>query len=181
MNSKTPAADIKEKDLAKNASAAAYLLTMVPTPKTILDARYGLGGWAVEVAKLWPEVDLVGFEADLNTFNKATVPDGFRLCGLPTDRTKHDGAPDLLLADFNTVTQKKRGELDEEIERWQRPAYVIFTDVACGKLHLNFRSYQLETPDLADYWNSWDIPGYQIVAWTQKHHAASTALFRRID
>lgn len=182
MKPSTPAAQINARDLDKNTEALRTLLRFIHTaPQIVVDCRYGLGGWAKVLHETFPQAHLVGFEADLETFERAWVGDRSDLhcssSGTPSLGLGYKRC-DLLLADFNTVTKLKREELDEEIERWQ-PEWLIFTDVACGKLHLNFKSYCLAEPDLGKYWRSWDIPGYEFKRAAKHHHAASTALFRR--
>lgn len=182
MKPSTPAAQIPERDLGKNVAALRQLLETIPANvRLIVDARYGLGGWARVARDFLPDADYVGYEADSETWRAAWKDPLATVYHSTTAAYERNlWAPcDLLLADFNTVTQLKRAELDEEIKRWD-PEWLIFTDVACGKLHLNFRSYGLEVPDLGAYWRNWDVPGYSFEAYAKHHHAASTGLFRRI-
>lgn len=180
MNPSTPAAQIAERDLSKNTAAVRELLALVEPPQTIVDCRYGLGGWARVVHELFEDADLLGFEADPETFERAYKHDLAEVRNRVTSAYDQLWRPcDLLLADFNTVTQLKRRELDEELDRWQ-PTAIIFTDVACGKLHLNYRSYGLDQPDLDAYWRRWSIPRYRFERFARHHHAASTGLFYRI-
>jgi trans-aconitate methyltransferase len=90
MNSSTPAILIRSKDLAKNVKAFAGCLELLPkTPKTVLDIRYGLGGWAKELRRRYPKVAITGYEADPSTYN--TAPRG--LYGpLPTKRAALSGS-----------------------------------------------------------------------------------------
>jgi hypothetical protein len=132
------------------------------------------------LSEVRPGAQVVGFEADVATASQAWRMDTTRLFVGRTDEVdlKFEKACDLLLADFNTVTQLKRAELDDEIKRWD-PERIIFTDVACGKLHLNYGAYGLRSPDLRAYWRSWNIEGYEFENYSKCHHAASTGLFYR--
>jgi hypothetical protein len=181
MNPSTPAAQINERDLSKNTAALRALLVHVEAPDLVVDVRYGLGGWAQALRERFPDAFLYGFEADRETFSRTWIGDHTTVYNLRSDQPGLDpGEPcDILLADFNTVTQLKRAELDAELERW-KPRAIIFTDVACGKLHLNYRAYGLSEPDLATYWQLWPIEGYRLQAIEKHHHAASTGLFTRI-
>lgn len=186
MNKDTPARLIRQKDLDANTMALATVCRtwISPPPKRVLDVRYGLGGWARQWhaqnfgRKMW----YVGFEADSLTYKKAYRPQGVKLVNepfLPAEREEFQGWADLLLADFNTVTVKKRAELDAVLVL--RPKAIIFTDVACVKLHLNYKTYGLTKPELADYWSGFGINGYSFVAYARHHHPASTALYTRDD
>jgi hypothetical protein len=183
MTQDTPAVAIREKDLSLNADAMEDCLRPVGFVGKAVDIRYGLGGWAQRLVAQYPKVRLLGYEQDPVTAAKAWVDDD--RVNLDVARFNPDTVPvpyrecDLLLADFNTVTVLKRGLLDEAVEAI-RPLNVIFTDVACVKLHLNFASYGLSSRDtLAEYWKRFKLPGYRLRKWSRKHHAASTALFSR--
>jgi hypothetical protein len=182
MTQDTPAVAIRDKDLKLNADAMEDCLKRLAFGKTAVDIRYGLGGWAERLLALHPKARVLGYEQDEETAEKAYVPDQVNL-----HVARFDPATvpvpyrecDLLLADFNTVTVLKRTLLDEAVEAI-RPLNVIFTDVACVKLHLNFASYGLSSRDtLAEYWKRFKLPGYRLRKWSRKHHAASTALFSR--
>jgi hypothetical protein len=180
MNSSTPAALINGRDLSKNTVAVRELLAYIEPPQTVVDCRYGLGGWARVVHNLFEDADLLGFEADPETFARAYKNGLAEVRNQVTAVYDQLWRPcDLLLADFNTVTQLKRRELDEELERWQ-PSAIIFTDVACGKLHLNYGAYGLDAPDLDAYWRRWSVERYRFERFARHHHAASTGLFTRI-
>lgn len=184
MNPSTPAREIKAADLRKNGEALLALLKQLPKGRLwgVLDIRYGLGGWAAIADKTLVMSDYIGYESDQATRHQAVLPIGVDL--VPTafddEASSHlPRVPDLLLADFNTVTMLKRKELDEALELSGRPEFVIFTDVACSKLHLNYKSYGLNHPDLKAYYDNFAIPGYRLVAFAKQHHAASTSLWRR--
>lgn len=180
MDSTTPAATIRTKDLVANAAAFKQLLTKVPlnSIKSVCDIRYGLGGWARCLEEALEGANLprmLGFELDKDTYDKAymwpgsIVRNSFPNIGIQCD---------LLLADFNTCTQKKRRELDWVLDSCQAN-WLIFTDVACSKFHLNKTTYGLPpTATMADYWYHFHVKGYKLVAWAKQHHAASTALFQ---
>jgi len=179
MNSSTPAILIRSKDLAKNVKAFAGCLELLPkTPKTVLDIRYGLGGWAKELRRRYPKVAITGYEADPSTYNTAFRDSLTNVyCGM-FDGSKRGYRVDLLVADFNTLTTLKRKELEEALAI-VKCQWLIFTDVACSKLHLNYRSYGLEEPDLNAYWDEFDVEGYRLAGWAREHHAASTAIYQR--
>lgn len=188
MNQDTPAREIKTKDLGLNREAVRILLQKIPsvqsnTPliKSVVDIRYGLGGWAQEVHRRFPKAKLIGYEQDKETFDKAWKIPQFQVYNLrfsPKPYEVYVDRVNLLLADFNTLTKLNTELLDTAL-RYFRPGYVIFTDVSCSKLHLNFRSYDLSKANLDLYWKSFTVPGYCLVAWEKKHYAASSAVFKR--
>jgi hypothetical protein len=181
MDHNTPAKDIKPKDLAANTKALAELLDFVEGPiKQIVDIRYGLGGWAQEYTSQWPRARVVAYEQDEETAAKAWTNDQVNLEVGPF---KPQEFPfyhvDLLLADFNTLTVLKDTLLVEALAVIE-PKWVIFTDVCCSKLHLNYRSYGLKKSDGLDaYWCKFAVEGYGLVRWRKFHHAASSALYQR--
>jgi hypothetical protein len=180
MNQDTPAVDIREKDLAKNAEAFRECLAYVP-PSEIeraLDIRYGLGGWAKAVRERFPDAYITGYEQDPETAEIAWRGSQVRIINESFHPARVHSQFDLLCADFNTLTVLKRKPLDEAVEAAE-PAYVVFTDVACCKLHLNFRSYGLVEPDLDAYWRAFPLKGYRLLGYAKRHHAASTAVYKK--
>ena len=178
MDSFTPATAIKPKDLQKNTEALKELLGYLDKPpRTVLDIRYGLGGWAKLVRKTYSKAKYLGYEADRETYRTAWKDKGVKLVNsvFPLCETKE---VDLLLADFNTLTILKRGELDNVLASVRCDA-VIFTDVCCSKIHLNYRSYGLRQANLSSYWQKFLIEGFYLVGFSKEHHVASTALFQR--
>jgi hypothetical protein len=186
----TPVVQIDEKDQKANTAALEELLNHLPDSlKYVVDVRYGLGQWAQVISVRFPKADILGFELDRETALRAQVPSRCRLvfegdlshiCGL-CNGTGEKSKVDLLLADFNMMTLTDPYEVKAEIFRWN-PRWFVFTDVACGKLHLNWKTYGLGQPDLNLYWESWQntIP-YQLVAWSRKHHFSSSALFTKLS
>lgn len=182
MNQDTPAVAIKTKDLDANGLALKELLEAIPRRERIqriVDIRYGLGGWARHAVESFPLANVLGFEQDAETASKAFLVPSVRLLNERfNDIQKLEGKTDLLLADFNTLTVLKRELLDRALTA-VNPAWIVFTDVCCSKLHLNYRSYGLENPDLAAYWERFEVGGYRLVKWVKRHHAASSALYQR--
>jgi hypothetical protein len=128
-----------------------------------------------------PAAEVFGYEQNAATARSAWSGPRVRVFVLPFfPEWAPPGPWDLLLADFNTLTVKRRAELDEAVAA-ARPGYLVFTDVACVKLHLNFRSYGLGSPDLGEYWAAFAVPGYAHVAHSRSHHAASSALYKRLE
>jgi hypothetical protein len=185
MNHDTPAREIRQRALDLNVEAFRTLLAFLPKAwrtrtAFALDIRYGLGGWARALREAFPETEVTGYEQDPATAQRAWRDAGV---SLRVERFRPEDRPgrfDLLCADFNTLTALKRDLLEEALAE-VAPDYVVFTDVSCSKLHLNYRSYGLTEPNLDAYWRAFPVPGYELVAWEKKHHAASTALFRRAD
>ncbi len=178
MNQDTPATEIKSKDLSANCLALEKLLGRLSLAQvsSVADIRYGLGGWAQVVRERFPDVPIEGWEQDSETAQKSWKDSGVTL-----HIARWQPSPiraSLVLADFNTLTALKRQLLDELLAQIKSP-YLIFTDVACSKLHLNYKSYGLSRPYLSEYWKRFSVRGYLLKAWEQEHHAASTALFER--
>lgn len=180
MDSLTPAIDIKSKDLGRNCTALSVLLEKIPThPKTVVDVRYGLGGWARVLLKRFPKSTIIGFEKHEPTYEAAWKDSrvSLKLGDLLSD-SRPPTRCDLLLCDFNTSTVLKRKELDEVLSQVSC-RYLVFTDVCCSKLHLNYRSYGLDSPDLNRYWKKFAVPGFRLMTFSKEHHAASTALYEK--
>jgi hypothetical protein len=182
MDQLTPANQIRTKDLLSNLEAMVELLREIPPGevKTVLDIRYGRGFWAQKVLERFPEAEYTGFESDDATITAAWSSPRVQLfnCFWPPEEVPGDLYPDLLLADFNVTTAKNRRMLDQVFDVVQ-PSRIIFTDVACVKLHLNYRSYRLDRPEMEEYWKGFRVPGYRLRRFSRKHHAASTALYEK--
>ena len=181
MRSDTPAIEIREKDLQKNSSALERLLELIPVGNVLnaIDLRYGLGGWAEKVTKRFPDVTYKGYEKDRQTFRRALLskPNQVRL--FRRDSQLVSGQTDLLLIDFNNLTVLKREPLDDILSKI-KTQYLVFTDVASSKIHLNFRSYGLN-PDfsMVDYWEQFKISGFGLIGFVRDHHHASSALYKK--
>lgn len=183
MNHSTPAKYIKAKDLAKNVEALNDVFRSIPEGievKTVLDIRYGLGGWAQSAIARFPTCEVYrGYEMDRETFQSAVKPQPVRLVNRPFVAANYPKPQpfDLVLADFNVNTKLKRDTLDEVLPF--AGEWLVFTDVAVSKLHLNYSSYGLDNPSLEAYWCSFAVEGFKLVTFSKRHHAASTALYRR--
>ena len=177
MDKYTPARDIKMKDLGKNSEAFRGLLDLIPvgSVRRVVDVRYGLGGWAREVHTRFPSAKIIGFERD-----EATAEQSWKTKNVGLHRTEFNQPVkcDLLVADFNTVTQLKRSESDFVLGL-VTCEWLVFTDVCCSKLHLNYHSYGISSSDLEAYWKGYEVKGFELVAYEKKHHAASSGLFKR--
>lgn len=175
MDPLTPAREIKTKDLEANAEALAFLLDLLKGKaiKSTIDVRYGLGGWAKEIRKKFPKCKIEGWERDKLTQENAWTDGGV---DLKRGEIDVEAKADLVLADFNTVTKLNRGELDNLLKIVET-RFLIFTDVCCSKLHLNFSSYGLKRPDLGAYWKSFEVEGYRFLGYAREHYAASTGLY----
>lgn len=68
------------------------------TIRTVLDVRYGLGGWARLVADVFPEASITGYEADSETYEAAWK--GNNTCVANERWPARPQLVDLLLADF---------------------------------------------------------------------------------
>lgn len=180
MDKFTPAVSIRAKDLLANSRAFGSLLDLIVKQdiKTVLDVRYGLGGWFEEIRIRWKTAKITGYELDEQTFKESKKDSRVKLkLGSFMEEKTSNLKVDLCVADFNNLTKLKRRELDELLSR-VATRYLIFTDVACSKFHLNYRSYGLDVPEFSDYWNSFKVKGYRLLDWKREHWAASTALYK---
>jgi hypothetical protein len=179
MNNATPALEIREKDLRLNGESLQQLLKYIPifSVKKIVDVRYGLGGWACICRDRFPKATIFGYEQDKETARQAWKDKRVKLYNKEFLASKTISC-DLLLADFNLLTLLSCNPL-ESIMEVVNSHYLIFTDVASNKLHLNYLSYGLTKPNLDLYWTKWNIFGYKFVTYSSCHHAASSALFIR--
>ncbi len=191
MNSETPAREIRPKDLAANVAAFEVCLDHLPQKGIgdVLDIRYGLGEWAKALSLVCPSATIHGFEMDRETFCAAARPARSRLLHRPFDPLRIPKSwpqrYDLLCADFNTLTLLKAEHLRQAVVATS-PRFLIFTDVACSKLHLNFKSYGLKNVDnsgLDRYFSAFRmkvLPGWELKHVARLHyHAATTAWVRR--
>lgn len=177
MEDRTPAVSIRSKDLDLNAKALDDLLNHIEGDiRTVLDVRYGLGGWAQRVTTRFPRCEIRGYEIDERTFAEAWTNPKVRLSQYPFQGSNL--RYDLVLADFNRLTLKRRNELDNLLSLVDS-SWLVFTDVSCGKLHLNYSSYGLNRPDLTEYYLQFNVPEYDFVTYSRSHHFASSALFQR--
>lgn len=69
MNQDTPALSIKATDLEANGKALEELLRKIPENKvhSIIDVRYGMGGWARIARRRFPKANYLGYEQDRAT------------------------------------------------------------------------------------------------------------------
>lgn len=179
MKPTTPAITIREKDLAKNVEALGGCLDLVRGRiKTVLDVRYGLGGWAKLIMERVKPISYVGTELDQVTYEAAWRHPKVNLINSPLPEKLWHKKWSLVLADFNNLTSLHRGELDWLLPRVTAD-WLIFTDVACGKLHLNYGSYGLRKPMLAEYWGRFAVEGYELVGYYRAHHFASSAVYQK--
>lgn len=178
MTQDTPAIAIKQKDLDLNGSALAGCLSLIKSPiSTVLDIRYGLGGWAKIVCNKFSGCTIEGYEQDAATARKAWKDFGVDL-HVEKFAKPRNTKPDLCLADFNLVTKLNRSLLDNLLAVMSAK-YLVFTDVCASKLHLNYASYGLQRADLEAYWKSFAVRGYAYLGHRKEHHAASTAIYKR--
>lgn len=187
MNARTPATAIRQSDLAKNNAAFVTLLDelvekyQMPAESVALDIRYGLGDWGVLLAgRFW---QVIGWEADEETAKRARVPANAHLHAGPYQPELRSHATTLLVADFNNSTILKDEPLWEAVKA-ERPEFVIFTDVACSKLHLNFRSYGLDHRSF-DLYQHRVVDrarenGYNVISHLRAHHHAAMFVLRRL-
>ena len=125
----------------------------------------------------FPDARIIGYEIDAATIETAWTDSGVELrherwTPRPTPPT------DLLLADFNMSTMLSKEPLEEALIA-VRPRFVVFTDVAAAKIHLNYSRYGLVGPSMDKYWSRFRLDGYELVTYRREHHSASTALWKR--
>jgi hypothetical protein len=183
VNSLTPAFHLSLGMLAANRKAMEDCVRHIPgkeSIKTVLDIRYGTGRWAKRVLSSFPKAKVLGYEWDRRTADAAWTDDRVELRVETFEPQTSAVWPvtDLLLCDFNTCTVKARGLLDDAV-RYVNPNWVVFTDVAKSKLHMNYRAYGLPSPSLAEYWKAFRISGYVLWWWASHQREASTAVWRR--
>ena len=179
---------------ADAANVAAFELCLKKLPlrdiDTALDVRFGHGGWAKAFSMMCPDAELYGFEWDVETYSAAEVPPRTKLVNrkfdtvtFPREWPRHY---DLLCANFNTLTMLKCDPLLRALDI-ARPRFLIFTDVACSKLHLSYKSYGLKSHcrrgDLEHYFDAFgsaSLPGWERVGIARTHfHAATAAWIRK--
>lgn len=182
MKDITPAIEIPIKQRKANGWAFQECLSRIDLSKviTVLDIRYGTGDWARRLRERAPHVQIFGFEVD-----SVTAKIAYRGCvELAVAEYVGEQLPlwpaeyDLLLADFNNLTRLKAEPLHVAL-RAANPQWVVFTDVASAKLHINFASYGLDNPDLAEYYRRFSLPGYELLGYERKHFPASTSVWRK--
>lgn len=191
MKESCPALDIREKDRQRNTDAMLECLQRVPHDqiKTVLDIRYGLGGWARPLLEIIPRAKVYGVEGDRKTFHAAWVERPrtrviWAMFG--PDMAWPKGWPrkfDLILADTNANTALKPKQITDVVSMVEAK-WMIMTDVACSKLHLNYKSYGLgEDWDVLKYHRkAWPklLPGWKLRKLSRLHHHAATSLWEKV-
>lgn len=177
----TPARFIGVRALANHRKALVELLNLLPyRPSSVLDIRYGTGGWAREIVRAFSPVSVVGYEKDAETVREAYRHPSIRILTREWKPSPAKERVDLLLADFTSSSVLNRTALDEAIETVS-PSLVIFSDGACGKMKMNYRTYGIAEPSMELYWRQFPIEGYRLLGWAQKHRTVSVGLFERLD
>jgi hypothetical protein len=184
---KTPAQFLNLTQGDRNAEAIEELLQHAyPEPPTelvrIRDIRFGMGRWAKTCLKFFDNVDFEGWEHDQECVDM-TDPDVLERCKVHVSFFPPEELgpqPDILLGDFNNLTIKKAAPLVEAVELY-RPRFLIFTDSAPSKLHLNLSTYGLARKSVADYLRLYraTLPGYKLTHSIQPHHAVVISLWTK--
>jgi hypothetical protein len=159
-----------------NLGALILFLDGAPKPKALYDIFGGQGFWAQELSRRWPKVPLYSFDLDEEccALICARAPTAKVACGDSLSIVPERGAG--VLFDFNLMTLARReGPYGAALLRAFRAGarWVIWGDAACGKLHLNFRTYGLSKPDPEEYRQRWRayaaLQGYRVKRIIQPH------------
>lgn len=185
---KTPAQFLNIAQGDRNARAIEELLRLIPIESEsvrIYDIRYGMGRWARTCFEYYDEVevDFVGWEHDRDCVDM-TDPEvrergDVRVAYFPSGPI--DLPVDLLLGDFNNMTVKKAEPLLDAVEDLD-PRFIIFTDSAPSKLHLNYDRYGLSSSQsVDDYIRLYEdlLPDYELTHYIRPHHAVVISLWTK--
>lgn len=178
MKDTTSILNINRKDEYYNKIAFISLLSYAQEPSYVSDLFGGVGGFMAETKLKFPGVPAEIFEMDplcLEVLKAKDIPDCSIIPGncLELFHAKPDSG---VIADFNLMTLKRaQGEFHDFLHSMFRSKikWLILTDSAAAKLHINFPVYGCFYPKLFDYiarWNAWLRPlGYHIQNWQRPH------------
>ncbi len=152
-NSRTPFAGMQLAHLRENNEAFRQALERVPfSPRRVVEPFGGIGSQSRVLRRRWPTLpEHVIFERDPTTFQ--LLEDAARDWAPRPVLINRDYVPmpflgcDLLVADCNNFTLHSPRWAEYRDALCCDAGAIILTDLARGKLHLNFRAYDLERGD----------------------------------
>lgn len=187
MRDATPAFEIRAIDLDTNARMLSELLEdarfFIDPPDRVVELCGGVGTMTRVLAGKFPAVEITTHDLDatcVKMINEISLPRVAVVHGSYFEaETRED---DLVVADFNMMTYLRfmdartaeanlvRSFLNNRIK------YLLMTDSATSKLHLNFKSYGLSTANWNEYVSGYSravvARGYKVVNHVRAKRAA---------
>jgi trans-aconitate methyltransferase len=183
----TPAFEIRAADLDTNARMLSELLGdvrfLIDPPDRVVELCGGVGTMTRVLSEAFPAADITTHDLD------ATCVKMIEDIGLPRVQVVHGSyfdadtrVDDLVVADFNMMTYLRF--MDDKTEEAKlvrsflsnRIKYLLMTDSATSKLHLNFKSYGLSTASWSEYVRGYSravvARGYKVVNHVRAKRAA---------
>ena len=146
----------KFSDLSNNCAALEYLLHRVPYGTPVKDFFAGVGMWATVARGVLRPRDMILCDYDLGCANY--LADTFTDCKVfHQDSYKAIERGQLLENGVNLFDFTKCTWLTLQKEKWgeallnAKAAWVVISDCAGAKIHLNYRSYNLKQPSYREY------------------------------
>lgn len=147
----TPFVDQGLSRLTDNNAAFGRALGFIPgRPRRVVEAFGGIGSQSRVIRERWPRVQHVAYERDARCFEMLAEVPG--VAAVHSDYPVPElGAGVLLVADCNNFTLAPARWADFRAVVETGAEWLVLTDIARGKLHLNFRAYGLDAPDYPSY------------------------------
>lgn len=176
MTSDRPATHLSERELDTNARAVAWVLEGCPAPSRIVELFGGTGRVTAAARSRFPGVRIDSWDLDAECCDliRSKVPDATVTLGSSSDIPLAGG----VIADYNLMTllrfPPEAPRYGDEVE------WASITDSSVTKLHLNFRSYGLEGPDLLQYCRRYEglLPGFHLRRVARTARATEMGLLR---
>lgn len=188
MNDKTPAHQIRVRDEENNTYTYIHLMSSLPAPKVIVELFGGMGRITRQAQAIFPKAKIYSFDLDqvcCETIKKY-CPSVEVLQQSSLDQNPYI-IPDCgVLADFNLLTIKKAQETYREFFEYmfsKKPGWIVLTDSAHAKLHINYKSYGC-LPALSSYIELWKKyatdHGYKLKKFSECHYRSIVIVLERV-
>jgi hypothetical protein len=188
MKDTPPVYKISVQDDYLNRMALVNVVEDAPQPTRIVDMFGGLGKFCFELIRRFPGVPIVQYEIDDRCVEYLRVFDRPGVTVIQGDALKlfKPQLGDGVVADFNLLTLKRaQNEFREFFFDCFKAQikWLIVTDSAPSKLHLNYRNYGCKSPSIDEYiyeWSKWVKEwGYRIARFTRAHFRSTLLLIER--
>lgn len=189
MKDLTPVYRISQRDDLLNRRSFANLLNIADRPSSVVELFGGCGGFTAEIVDRWPGIRVLSYELDGECYKMLEKVPG-NVEAIPADSLSNSKpVRDCgLVGDFNLLTiGRAQGKFKSFFERWfdgRLPKWMILTDSAPSKLHINYRSYGLSSGTLEEYMWAWDrllqSKGYYLRSYQRSHFRTVLILAERV-
>ena len=160
MKDETPVYRISLKDDLRNRISLCYLIRNISAPKGVLELFGGRGGFTRAIRQRWPEVPIISYDTDKRCADSLRTIQGVTV---KQRDSVSEAVPEEnwgIVADFNLLTLSRAkthfAPFFNRMLSGNLPSWMIVTDSAPSKLHINYRSYGLSQPDILLYIYAWE-------------------------